>query len=62
MHLDDNGDFVPVETIYKGKVIQGMVNKSGEVAWDVDSLNKFNKNLNKSFEGTSGKNVKIPLD
>lgn len=59
MHLDENGDFIPVETIYKGKVIQGMVNKSGEVAWDIDSLNKFNKNLNKSFEGTSGKNVKI---
>ena len=59
VHLDEEGNFVPVETIYKGKVIKGMVNKSGDVAWDVDSLNKFNKRLNKSFEGTSNKKIKI---
>jgi hypothetical protein len=59
LRMGNNGELMPASTIYKGKVVEGMANKAGEVSWDVDSLNRFSKALNKSFEGTSDKKIKF---
>jgi len=57
--LDEDGHLVPSMTT-KGKgEVEGLTSKAGDIAWDIDSLNKFTKALNKSFENTSKAKYKI---
>jgi len=50
MVLDENGNYIPAKSLKNSK---------GETTWDAETLDSFAKALNKSFEGTSDKKVKL---
>jgi hypothetical protein len=59
LKVDGDGNLVPSMVAGKKGEAEGLVSKAGDIAWDIDSLNKFTKALNKSFENTSKSKYKL---
>lgn len=57
--VDIDGNLVPSMVAGKKGEVEGLVSKGGEIAWDIESLNKFAKALNKSFKNTSKSKYKF---
>jgi len=61
LKADENGNLVPSMVAGKKGEVEGLVSKAGDIAWDIDSANRFTKALNKSFEGTSKSKYKLVI-
>jgi hypothetical protein len=61
LKVDEEGNLVPSMVAGKKGEVEGLVSKAGDIAWDIDSANKFTKALNKSFESTSKSKYKLVI-